>query len=183
LNDIEADKFGPLTEAALAAEREKSRLDPRHLRRPLRLLPIGQIEKDTAEFKDFRKQALENDFMIKLIDNPKQQGKASWERYNQYQLAGTLRELIELSATSNNPAERQRQIQKAHADITNDAIRGYILFPQHEHNASAHFVDAADIARQLKVKNIHALYSSIEMKKARFNYERQRTVILNIRNF
>ena len=107
LNDTEADKFGPLTEAALKAERDKSRLDPRHLRRPLRLLPIGQIEKDTAEFKAFRKQALENDFMIKLIDNPKQPGKASWERYNQYQLASTLRELIELSSTSGNPAERQ----------------------------------------------------------------------------
>jgi hypothetical protein len=82
--------------------------------------------------------------LLKLIDNPKQPGKASWERYNKYQLAGTLRELIELSATSNNPAERQRQIQKAHADIANDAIRGYILFPQHEHNVSAHFVDAAN---------------------------------------
>ena len=44
LNDTEADQFGPLTKEALEAERKKSQLDPRHPRRPLRHLPVGQIE-------------------------------------------------------------------------------------------------------------------------------------------
>ena len=171
LNDTEADMFGPLTAEALEAERKKSQLDPRHPRRPLRLLPQGQIEKDTPEFKAFRKFALDNDILIKLVDNPKQPGTKSYHRYQLYQPASTLRELIELSATSSNPVERRQQIKKAHDDITNDAIRGYILFPQYEHNASAHFVDAGRLARQVGVINIHALYSSAEMDSARAESE------------
>jgi hypothetical protein len=67
LNDPEADTFGPLTKESMEQERERSQLDPRHPRRPLRLLPVGQIEKDTPEFKAFSKYkyALENDIKIK----------------------------------------------------------------------------------------------------------------------
>jgi len=167
INDKEAQKFGPLTKEALEAERKKSRLDPRHPRRPLRALPVGQIEKDTPEFKAFRKYAFENNVLIKLVDNPKQEGKSSWRRYNAYQPACSLREIIELSATSKNPAIRSQQAKKAHEDIIFDSLRGYILFPQHEHNGSTHFVDAGRLARNLGTINIHALYSSAEMESAR----------------
>jgi hypothetical protein len=133
----------------------------------LRHLPVGQIEKDTPEFKEFRKTALEHDFLIRLVDNPKTPGSASFQRYQRYQLASSLRELIELSATSSNPVERRSQVKKAHEDIKNDCLRGFIHFPQHEHTASAHFVDAAKLARQHNVTSIHALYSSEEMSSAR----------------
>ena len=105
--------------------------------------------------------------MIKLVDNPKQEGKWSWSRFERYQSATTLREIIELSISSSDPATRARQIEKAHKDIVFDSLRGYILYPQHEHNASTHFVDAGRLARKLGTVNIHALYSSSEMDSAR----------------
>ncbi len=167
LNDDEADVHGPLTKDSLEAERKKSQLDPRHPRRPLRHLPVGQIETDTPEFKAFRRYALDTNIMIKLVENPKQEGKSSWQRYRNYQPACTLREIIELSATSSDPATRAKQIKKAHQDIAFDSLRGYIVYPQHEHNASSHFVDAGRLARKLGTINIHALYSSAEMDSAR----------------
>ena len=98
-NDREADEFGPLTEAALEKERQRSQLDPSYPRRPLRLIPVGQIEKGTPESKAFREFALENDMQIQSSSrSTKQTGNSSWERYERYQLAKTLRELIELSA-------------------------------------------------------------------------------------
>ena len=63
-------------------ERARSKLDPRHPLRPLRLLPTGQIEKDTPKFKAFRKYALDKYIKIKLVNNPKQPGKESWQRFN-----------------------------------------------------------------------------------------------------
>jgi hypothetical protein len=153
-------------EAALEQERKRSQLDPSFPRRPLRLLPVGQVEKDTPESKAFRRFALENDAQINLLPNPKQAGKLSWERYERYKLATTLREIIELSTTSTHPSVRAAQIAKAHADITNDYLRGYILFPQLEHNASAHYVDATKVARAFGTVNIHALFSHREMTLA-----------------
>ena len=85
-----------------------------------------------------------------------------------YQPATTLREIIELSTTARNPKVRAEQRKKALDDIIFDSLRGYILYPQHEHNASAHFVDAADLAKQTGTINIHALYSVAEMKAALF---------------
>jgi hypothetical protein len=55
--DREAELYGPLTEKALEAERARSRLDPRHPRRPLRHAPIGQYVADTEDFKNFRRVA------------------------------------------------------------------------------------------------------------------------------
>ena len=166
LNDAEADEFGPLTKAALEKERRRSKHDPSQPRRPLRLLPSGQIEKDSAESKAFRKFALENDSFIQLVPNPKQAGKDSWKRYERYKLATTLRELVELSITSKKPRVRAAQVEKARADIINDYCRGYILFPQLEHNASSHFVDATKLARKVGTVNIHALFSHDEMQSA-----------------
>jgi hypothetical protein len=110
---------------------------------------------------------LDYNFLIKLVATSKQPGNESFKRYNRYQHASTLRELIELSSTSSNPAVRAQQIVKAHADITNDCLRGYIVFPQFEHNSSAHFVDAGRLARRLGIINIHSLYSSEELTSAR----------------
>ncbi len=110
------------------------------------MLPVGQIESDLPEFKAFRKYALDHDVIIQLVANPKQPGKENFKRYDRYQHASTLRELIELSSISSNPAVRAQQMAKAHADITNDRLRGYIVFPQLEHSSSAHFVDAGRLA-------------------------------------
>lgn len=104
--------LGPLTKEALEAERKKSQLDPRRPSRPLRHLPVGQIEQDSPEFKAFRKYALDNNVLIQLVANPKIPGKESYKRYERYRLATTLREIIELSATASEPAVRAQQVKK-----------------------------------------------------------------------
>jgi hypothetical protein len=113
LQDREAELYGPLTKKALDAERARSRLDPRHPRRPLRHAPIGQYVADTEEFKNFRRVAFENDFLIKLVENPKKPASKSWHRYQKYCLASTLREIVELSVDAKDPAERKKQRELA----------------------------------------------------------------------
>ena len=160
LGDTEADLHGPLTPTKLHRERTRSTRDPRHPRRPLRFLPIGEIEKDTPEFQKFRRYALENDLRITLVANPKRKPSASHKRYSRYQTATTLRELIELSVSSSDPEERVKQRRLALQDIANDSLRGYILFPQHEHNSSTHFVDAPTVASLFGTTNVHVLFSA-----------------------
>ncbi len=167
LHNQEAEAYGPLTEAALRHERARSRLDPRHPRRPLRYLKVGEIEPDTEQFKTFRKFALENDFPIRLVPNPKDPKSESWKRYEKYSMAHKLRDVIELSVTAKDEATRRKQRSTALKDITFDALRGYIQWPQHEHNASRHYVNAAWLAKEHRTVNIHALYSKAEMDTAR----------------
>ena len=102
-----------------------------------------------------------------MVDNPKRRGKDSWKRYNLYQNASTLREIIELSVTSRDAAARAMQIRKAREDIKYDFLHGYILFPQYETNSPSHFVNAGEIALMANVMNIHQLYSEEEMDQAR----------------
>jgi len=171
--DREAELYGPLTKRALDAERARSRLDPRHPRRPLRHAPIGQYVADTEDFKNFRRVAYENDFLIKLVENPKKPASKSWHRYQKYCLASTLREIVELSVDAQDPKDRKRQRELAMEDIKHDALRGYILFPQFEHNSLAHFVDAQSLASDNHTVNIHALYSIAEMDSARSKAARE----------
>ena len=49
-------------------------------------------------------------------------------------------------------------------DIRWDALRGFILWPQHEHNASSHFISATALAKMHDTVNIHALYSEEEIR-------------------
>ena len=162
-----ADKVGPLTREALETERKASEFDPQQPRRPLRRLPVGAEEKDSEDAKNFRRFALENNILIQMVDNPKRRGKDSWKRYNLYQNASTLREIIELSVTSRDAAARAMQIRKAREDIKYDFLHGYILFPQYETNSPSHFVNAGEIALMANVMNIHQLYSEEEMDQAR----------------
>ena len=173
LHDAEAEAFGPLTEAALQEERARSRLDPRHPRRPLRYLKVGEVETDSEQFKAFRKFALENDFPIRLVPNPKDPKSESWKRYEKYSMAHKLRDIIELSVSSKDEATRRKQRSTALKDITFDALRGYIQWPQHEHNASRHYVNAAWFAKEHRTVNIHALYSKAEMDTARKRADRE----------
>jgi transposase InsO family protein len=147
LINTDADRFGPLSKSELEKERSISKVDPSLSCRPLRIEPIGVVVKDSEASKLFRKAALENDYVIKLVDNPKTKGSDSWKRYQKYQPATTLRELIELSATSRDPARRKQQVAKAKADIINDYLRGFIMFPECENRSSAHFVSASFIAK------------------------------------
>ena len=64
LNDRDAEKYGPLTEAELRRERKLSTFDPSRPRRPVRVLPVGKIEEDTTDFKRFRSAAMDNDYPI-----------------------------------------------------------------------------------------------------------------------
>jgi hypothetical protein len=88
-------------------------------------------------------------------------------------MATTLRDIIELSVTARDEATRRKQRSKALRDITSDALHGYIQWPQHEHNASSHYVNAAWLAKEHHTVNIHALYSKIEMDTARKQADRE----------
>ena len=173
LYDEEAKAFGPLTEAALHKERARSRLDPRHPRRPLRYLKVGEVENDSDHFRTFRKFALENDFPIRLVPNPKDPKSESWKIYERYFMAHKLRDIIELSVTARDEATRRKQRSKALRDLAPDALHGYIQWPQHEHSASSHYANAAWLAKEHHTVNIHALYSKIEMDTARKQADRK----------
>jgi len=163
----EADQVGPLTKQALERERVRSKFDPRHPVRPIRILPVSKAEPDTEDFKAFRKYAVDNDILIQMVDNPKKEGSGSWHRYNLYQDAKTLREIIELSMTAKTKAERAKQRSIALKDITYDCLHGFVLFPQHEHNSGSHYVDAGSVALIANVVNVHRLYSAAEMSEAK----------------
>ena len=170
LLDKEAEKYGPLSQSQLEHERSSVNIDNRFPTRPLRIEPIGVVVHDTENSKLFRKAALENDYLIKLVDNPKRKRTESWKRYKRYQPATCLREIIELSATSKSPDIRKKQIVKARADIVNDYLRGYILFPEHEHRSSSHFINASTLAMENDTVNVYNLYSEFELKQSRDNY-------------
>jgi hypothetical protein len=142
-------------------------LEPRQPRRPLRYLNVGEIETDSGQFETFRKFALEHDFPIRLVPNPKARNCESWKRYEKYSMAHRLRDIIELSVNSKDEATRRKQRTTALKDIKFDALRGYIQWPQHEHNASRHYVHAASLAKEHHTVSIHALYSKAEMDTAR----------------
>jgi len=112
--------------------------------------------------------------MVQMVDNPKRKGKDSWRRYNLYQNASTLREIIELSVTARKAADRAKQKRKAMEDIKYDYLHGYILFPQHECNSSSHFVNAGSIALMANVVHVHQLFSAEEMDAARKEGEKEK---------
>ena len=164
LNDLEADKYGPLTEEQLKRERKLSTFDPSRPRRPVRVLPVGKAEDDTEDFRRFRSSAMEHDYPVKFIENnPKVKGTASHKRYDRYCQARTLSEVVELSMNGKTEKERREQRARALKDITNDALRGYILFPEHEHASLTHYVNAAEVARECGTVNFMALYSEEEL--------------------
>jgi hypothetical protein len=155
--DEEARQYGPLTQAALNHERDISKYDPRKPTRPIRILPTSRVEQDTEDFRAFRDYAYSNDLPIRLVDNPKLPKSLSWKRYKRYQLATTLRQIVELSMTAKEVAKRREQRATAMKDITNDALRGYILFPSHENRSRHHYVNASDVAAMFSITNIFAL--------------------------
>ena len=186
LNDAEANTYGPLTLERLEEERQKTKFDPKHPRRPLRVLPPGREEEDTDDFKAFRRYALDNNIMIKIHSkNPKAKGTASYERYERYKMATTLREVIELSMTEKTEQLRKKQKTTAMNDIKWDAMRGHILFPQHEHNSPTHFVSAAALASRHRTFNIHQLYSAKEIaaRKRQSKIEDQQKLISEIEKY
>ena len=162
LNDTAAAQFGPLTEPALQLERQRSTIHPAHPRRPLRHQPIGVAVEDSENFKTFRRFAFDNDVLITIVQqNPKTTGSLSHQRYERYKFATTLREFIELSTTTRG-IRSAKERATARKDIVHDSLRGYIIFPQYEHNASTHFVDAQQMAHAAHVTNFHSLYSKSE---------------------
>lgn len=168
----EADQVGPLSEQALERARARSAFDPRHPLRPMRILPISRPEPDTEDFKAFRKFAYDNDILIKMVDNPKRQGSKSWHRYNLYQSATSLKEIVELSLTAKTQAERARQRETALKDITYDCLHGFVLFPNHENRHPSHYVNSGAVALAANVVNVHRLYSEREVSEARGKQER-----------
>ena len=70
--DQEAELHGPLIEEALRLQRKFTSFDPQNPMRPLRLLPIGVKEKDSSEFKQFRRASLTNDYPIQFVSKHKQ---------------------------------------------------------------------------------------------------------------
>jgi hypothetical protein len=165
--DIAAEVFGPLTQEALELQRKLTSFDPNCPMRPLRLLPIGIAEKDTAEFKKFRRASLEHDYPIQFVSNPKDPKSDSYKRYNTYSQANTLREVLELSTRGKSERKRQESRNTAMRDITWDALRGYIIWPQHECTSPHHYVNANDIAKAAHTHNLAALWSEAELEEER----------------
>ena len=149
--------------------------DPRKPTRPIRILPTGRVEVDTSEFQAFRQYAYDNNLPIRLVDNPKRPKSLSWKRYKRYQMATTLREIVELSLTAKDMAKRREQRATALKDITNDALRGYIMFPAHENRSRHHYVNASDLAAMYSTTNIFALYSRSELEAAQKDYKLKRS--------
>ena len=48
-------------------------------------------------------------------------------------------------------------------DIVNDSLRGYIIWPQHEHASTAHYLDASSVAHAANTINVMALWSDEEL--------------------
>ena len=166
-NDAMADKFGPLTENQMQKEKALLKFDPTRPMRPVRVVPIGVPEDDTEEFKKFRLAAFENDYPIQFIPNPKLPGSKSFKRYTRYSQANTLREVVELSVKGRSAKSQREERQKALADIIHDSLRGFIIWPQHEHASTAHYLDASSVARAANTINVMALWSEEELAKTR----------------
>jgi len=179
IDDGDAMVYGPLTQHNLDAERKRCKFDPRHPLRPLRILPVGRAEPDSPDLRQFRQHAMKHNIPIKFSsNNPKLKGSASWKRYERYKLASNFTEFLELSTTARSASAKAEQRAIAMKDFSNDALRGYITFPSHEHNSSAHFVDAAELARLHGTTNIHALYSARELKSARLAAIKEESAII-----
>ena len=96
-------QFGPLAPDAIREELAKHEFDAQRPMRPVRIKPIGAVEEDTEAFKAFRHAAFEGDFPIRLVEkNPKRVESKSYDRRRKYSSATTLRQIVELCATSKN---------------------------------------------------------------------------------
>ncbi len=107
------------------------------------------------------------------MSNPKYPKSESLKRYTKYSLAHKWKDLIELLVTSGVEATRRKQRSTALRDVTFDALHGHTQWPQHEHIASRHYVNAAWLAKKYHTVNIHALYSKVEMDTARKQADRE----------
>jgi len=74
---------------------------------------------------------------------------------------------VELSVKDRSAKSQAEQRRNALADITNDSLKGYIIWPQHEHASTAHYLDASSVARAANTVNVMALWSEEELTKMR----------------
>ena len=87
--------------------------------RPLRLLPVGREEEYTDEHKLFFKNADKFDYpCIMMQQCPKRSGSDSAARYLKSMSGTTIKQIKLLGSTS--------------ADVLQNFLRGYIIFPGHE---------------------------------------------------
>jgi len=131
---------GPLSSKslAIAAERAHRERSGSSLKRPVRLIPPGDPVKLTEADRVFLQKAMEGDFPVSFLPNPKRQGTLSHKRYSRYMHAATLREALQLGAKGTT-----RQYLSSGSDIAWDYARGNIIFPQHESAEVAHYVHAS----------------------------------------
>ena len=108
--------------------------------RPLRLLPVGKEARWTKQDADFLAHARERNLPVSYVENPKSKGSASRLRYHRYSRATTLREALELGATTK--------------DIQHDYRRGFIKFPSHESDLPGHVYNAVEVAADHGIHHI-----------------------------
>jgi len=148
MNDREADEFGPITELALEKERQRSRLDPSHPRRQLRLIPVGQNDKGTPESKAF--QSIR--FGKRYANQSSSQSKTGKAKQTGNDMSTSAREDVSrIHRTFCNVKVQAAQIQKHVLKLS--------MIICEVHNASAHFVNTTDLAKKVGTVNIHALLS------------------------
>ena len=107
---------------------------------PLRLLPIGKEAKWIKQDSDFIAHARERDLLISYVEKHKSHGSASRLRYHRYSRASTLREALELGATTKY--------------IQHDYRRGFIKFPSHESDLPGHVYNAVEVAADHGIHHI-----------------------------
>lgn len=112
--------------------------------RPLRLVPVGRVEKWTAEHHNFITVADKANFPIKyVLPCPKRRSTPSFRNYVKYSCATTLRQARELGAST--------------ADIKWDFEHGFIQFPGHESQLSGHVFSANIISPNSEVSRASQL--------------------------
>jgi hypothetical protein len=124
---------GPLSPQGLAAELARKILRSSEILRPTRLVPAGKEMALTLEDEEFIAHAKNLDIPVSFVPNPKRRGTSSYRNYHKYSKAETLREALELGASS--------------ADIRWDYSRAFIRFPKHESDEPGHIYSALEVAQ------------------------------------
>ena len=128
--------------------------------RPFRSFSEGigkRRESSDADIK-FRAYAFENDVPVQYLQrNPKRKStknktNKSWQRYERYKVASTLREMIEISIAFGEKTMSYGEARGlALRDIVHDYEHGFIYFPSNESGRIGHWINARQMAEDYDV--------------------------------
>lgn len=124
---------GPLSPQSSAADNSRKILRSSEVLRPVRLVPVSKEVPWTLADAEFMEHAKKFNIPVSFIPNPKRRGTHSHRSYEKYSKAETIREALELGAST--------------ADIRWDYSRAFIRFPKHESDEPGHIYSALEVAQ------------------------------------